>query len=155
MMTNSLVVPKDLKFAIVTAKFNDFFTNNLTKGCESTLIAHGADAQNISKYYVPGCFEIPLVLKKLAQTRKFDALIALGAVIRGSTPHFDFVCSETSSGISRVSYDFDIPIGFGIITTDNLEQTLERSGSKAGNKGSEAALAIIEQLNLLISIDRE
>lgn len=148
----SLVLDPNTRVAIVSAKFNEFFTDKLQSGAESCLMAHGAQKQNIETIYVSGCFEIPLTLKILAQSKKYDAMIAVGAVIKGDTPHFDYVCQETSKGIAKVSYDYELPIGFGVITTNNIEETIARSGSKAGNKGWEAAMATIDQLNLLKSL---
>lgn len=148
-----LTVEKTQRFALVVSRFNDIFTKKLQEGAQDCLVRHGAEANNIDTYWVSGCFEIPLVLKKLAKSGQYNAMVALGAVIKGGTPHFDYVCQSVTKGVSQVSYDYDMPIGFGIITTNSLEQALERSGSKAGNKGWEATMATIEQLNLLNQIN--
>lgn len=139
---------KNKKFGIVVSRFNEFITGKLLEGATSTLKRHGAEEHEIEVYWVPGAFEIPFLCLQLAKLKKFDALITLGAVIRGSTPHFDYVCSEVAKGISRVSLDCHIPISFGVLTTENIEQAIERAGSKAGNKGSEAALVAIEMADL-------
>ena len=136
------------KVAIVTGRFNEFITSKLHGGAVDTLVRHGADIQNIDEVWVPGAFEIPLICQKLASTKKYDAIIALGAVIRGSTPHFDYVCNEVAKGVSHVSLKFDIPVAFGVLTTDSIEQAIERAGTKAGNKGCDAAISVIEMINL-------
>lgn len=137
------------KVAIVTGRFNELITSKLLGGAKDCLIRHGLDEDNIYEAWVPGAFEIPLAAQKLAQSGKFDAIIALGCVIRGATPHFDYVCSEAAKGVSKVSLDNGIPVMFGVLTTDSIEQALERSGTKAGNKGYEAAMGCIEMINLL------
>ncbi len=136
------------RVAIVTGRFNEFITSKLHGAAIDILVRHGANKDNIDEAWVPGAFEIPLVCQKLAATKKYDAIIALGAVIRGSTPHFDYVCSEVAKGISHVSLKFDIPVAFGVLTTDSIEQAIERAGTKAGNKGAEAAVSVIEMINL-------
>ncbi len=146
-------VKNDQRFALVVSRFNDIFTSKLEAGAKDCLLRHGASEENIDTYWVSGCFELPLVLKKLAKSGKYNAMVALGAVIKGGTPHFDYVCQSVTKGVAQVSYDYDIPVGFGVITTNTLEQALERSGSKAGNKGWEATMATIEQLNLLNKIN--
>ncbi|HIU63872.1 MAG TPA: 6,7-dimethyl-8-ribityllumazine synthase [Candidatus Avacidaminococcus intestinavium] len=138
-----------LKIGIVAGRFNEFITSKLLSGAIDSLVRHGAEQEDITVAWVPGAFEIPLLAKKMAATKKFDALICLGAVIRGSTPHFDYVCSEVSKGIAHVSLDYDIPVAFGVLTTENIEQAIERAGTKAGNKGTDAALTAIEMANLL------
>lgn len=139
---------KGLKIGIVVSRFNSFICERLLEGATDTLVRHNADDGDIDVVRVPGAFEIPLVAKKLATSGRYDGVICLGAVIRGATPHFDYVCSEVSKGVASVSLDTDIPIAFGVITTDTIEQAIERAGSKAGNKGAEAAMVVIEMLNL-------
>jgi 6,7-dimethyl-8-ribityllumazine synthase len=140
---------KGLKFGIVVARFNSFISERLLEGAVDSLIRHGAVDQDIHVVRVPGAFEIPLAAKKLAQTGKYDAVICLGAVIRGSTPHFDFVSAEVSKGVAMVSLESGVPVIFGVLTTDTIEQAVERAGTKAGNKGFEAAAGAIETANLL------
>ncbi|VAV83599.1 6,7-dimethyl-8-ribityllumazine synthase [hydrothermal vent metagenome] len=140
---------KGLKVAIVAGRFNDFIGEKLLKGALDTLVRSGADDKDIDVVKVPGAFEIPLALGVLAAGKKYDAIICVGAVIRGSTPHFDYVAGEASKGIARVAAQYGIPVGFGIITSDTLEQAIERAGTKSGNKGSDAALTAIEMANLL------
>jgi 6,7-dimethyl-8-ribityllumazine synthase len=137
------------KFAIVVSRFNDFITEKLLDGALDALIRSGAADKDIEVIKVPGSFEIPLVAKKIAQTNRFNAIICLGAVIRGSTPHFDYVAAEVSKGIASVSLESEIPIIFGVITTDTIEQAIERAGAKAGNKGWSAAMAAVEMANLI------
>lgn len=137
------------KVAIVAGRFNELITSKLMGGAKDCLIRHGLDESNLYEAWVPGAFEIPLAAQKLAQTKKFDAIIALGCVIRGATPHFDYVCNEVAKGISKVSLDNGIPVMFGVLTTDSIEQALERAGTKAGNKGYEAAMGCVEMINLL------
>lgn len=139
---------KGLKVGIVVSRFNSFICERLLEGATDALLRHNADDGDIDVVRVPGAFEIPLVAKKLATSGRYDGVICLGAVIRGATPHFDYVCSEVSKGVASVSLDTDIPIAFGVITTDTIEQAIERAGSKAGNKGAEAAMVVIEMLNL-------
>jgi 6,7-dimethyl-8-ribityllumazine synthase len=136
------------RIGIVISRFNSFICERLLEGAMDALIRHGADENDIEVVRVPGAFEIPLVAKKMVSSGRYDGLICLGAVIRGSTPHFDYVCAEVSKGIASVSLDAEMPVGFGVLTTDNIEQAIERAGSKAGNKGAEAAMAVIEMLNL-------
>lgn len=140
---------KGLKFAIVAARFNDFITNSLVGGAVDALVRHETDADDVAVYKVPGAFEIPLMAKKLVDTGKYDAVIALGAVIRGSTPHFDFVSAEVSKGVAKVSLDSGVPVIFGVLTTDTIEQAVERAGTKHGNKGAEAAMSALEMVNVL------
>jgi 6,7-dimethyl-8-ribityllumazine synthase len=137
------------KFAIIVSRFNDFITEKLLNGALDALIRSGAEDKDIEVIKVPGSFEIPLVAKKIAQTNRFNAIICLGAVIRGSTPHFDYVAAEVSKGIASVSLELETPIIFGVITTDTIEQAIERAGTKAGNKGWSAAMAAIEMANLI------
>ena len=142
------------RFALVVGRFNDFISEKLLSGALDALIRSGADTEAIDIVKVPGAFEIPLAAKKLAK-QKYDAIICLGAVIRGSTPHFDYVSAEVSKGIATVSLDAEIPVIFGVITTDTIEQAIERAGTKAGNKGWSAAIAAIEMANLMASIETE
>ncbi len=137
-----------LKFAIIVSRFNDFICSRLVDGAMDALIRHGATEKNVVLVKVPGAFEMPLVAKKLADSGKYDAVICLGAVIRGATPHFDYVAAEVSKGIASVALDSSIPVTFGVLTTESLEQAIERAGSKAGNKGVDAAMAAIEMANL-------
>lgn len=140
---------KGLKFAIVVSRFNDFITNKLLDGAVDALLKHGASEQNIEVITVPGSFEIPLAAKKVIEKKSPDAVICLGAVIRGATPHFGYVASEAARGIAAVSLEAGIPVAFGVITADTIEQAIERSGTKSSNKGWEAALAAIEMAQLL------
>lgn len=144
------------KFAIVVSRFNSFVVESLLEGALDTLERHGeVSEQDITLVRVPGAYELPVAAKKVAASGKFDAIIALGAVIRGGTPHFDFVAGECNKGLAQVSLEFDIPVAFGVITTDSIEQAIERSGTKAGNKGSEAALGALEMVNVMSSLDDE
>ncbi|MGA1862645.1 6,7-dimethyl-8-ribityllumazine synthase [Deferribacter thermophilus] len=137
-----------LKFAIVASRFNDFIVKSLVAGAVDALVRHNVKEEDIVVFKAPGAFEIPLLAKKVAKTKKFDAVIALGAVIRGGTPHFDYVASEVAKGVARASYDTEVPVIFGVLTTDTIEQAIERAGTKAGNKGAEAALSALEIVNL-------
>ena len=136
------------KMAIVASRFNEIITNKLVGGAEDCLLRHGVAADDITLAWVPGAFEIPLVAKKMALSGKYDAVICLGAVIRGATSHYDYVCAEVSKGIAAVSLEAQIPVMFGVVTTDNIEQAIERAGTKAGNKGYDCALGAIEMINL-------
>jgi 6,7-dimethyl-8-ribityllumazine synthase len=136
------------KFAIVASRFNEFITSKLIDGAVDTLVRHGAQEAAIEIVWVPGAFEIPAVAKRLAARKKHDALLCLGCVIRGATPHFDYIAAEASKGIASVGMQSDIPVVFGVLTTDNIEQAIERAGTKVGNKGADAAMAAIELLNL-------
>lgn len=138
-----------LKFGVVVSRFNSFISDRLLEGALDTLQRHGANEKDLTVVKVPGAFEIPLVTKKLANSGKYDALICLGAVIRGGTPHFEYVSSEVTKGVASVSLDAEVPVSFGVLTTDSVEQAIERAGTKAGNKGSEAAMGAIEMANLL------
>lgn len=142
------LVLNNQKIAIVTARFNEFITGKLLGGAKDCLGRHGLGESNISEVWVPGAFELPLAAQMLAKSGKFDGIIALGCVIRGATPHFDYVCSEAAKGISKVSMDHNLPVAFGVLTTDTIEQAVERAGTKAGNKGWEAAMSTIEMVNL-------
>ena len=143
------LVGTNLKAAIVVSRFNDFITNRLLDGAKDTLVRHGVDEDNIDVAYVPGAFEIPLVAKKLAQKNDYDAVITLGCVIRGATSHYDYVCNEVAKGVSKANDVTDTPVIFGVLTTESIEQAVERAGTKAGNKGAEAAVSAIEMANLL------
>ncbi|UDI77984.1 6,7-dimethyl-8-ribityllumazine synthase [Staphylococcus taiwanensis] len=143
------LVGTDLKIAVVVSRFNDFITNRLLDGAKDTLIRHGVDENNIDVAYVPGAFEIPLVAKKLAQKDDYDAVITLGCVIRGATTHYDYVCNEVAKGVSKANDATDTPVIFGVVTTESIEQAVERAGTKAGNKGADAAVSAIEMANLL------
>jgi 6,7-dimethyl-8-ribityllumazine synthase len=143
------LLAQDLRFGIVVSRFNDFICDRLLGGALDALRRNGADENNIDVFKVPGAFEIPLTAKKIAALQRYDAVICLGAVIRGATPHFDYVANEVSKGIASVSLETGTPIAFGVLTTDTLEQAIERAGSKAGNKGWDAAIAAIEMVNLL------
>lgn len=147
-MLEGKIVAKGLKFAIVASRFNDFVCGKLIDGALDALVRAGADEKDITIAKVPGAFEIPIAAKKLAKSGKFNAILGLGAVIRGSTPHFEYVSAEVSKGIASVSLETEVPIAFGVITTDTLEQAIERAGSKSGNKGWDAALSAIEMANL-------
>jgi len=137
-----------LRFAVIVSRFNDFISSRLVDGAMDALVRHGADESQVTLLKVPGAFEIPLVAKKIAESGKYDAVVCLGAVIRGATPHFEYVAAEVSKGIAAVALESNIPVTFGVLTTDNLEQAIERAGSKAGNKGYEAAVAAMEMANL-------
>ena len=137
------------KFAIVAARFNEFIVSKLIAGAEDTLVRHGVDTDDITLAWVPGAFEIPLAAQKLAQSEQYCAVICLGAVIRGSTTHYDYVCNEVSKGIAQVGLQTGVPVLFGVVTTENLEQAIERAGTKAGTKGADAALAALELVDLL------
>lgn len=142
------LISKEAKIGIVVSRFNEFITGKLLSGAVDTLLRHGVNDENISVAWVPGAFEIPLISKKMAETGKYDAVICLGAIIRGSTSHYELVCNEAAKGVAQVSLETGIPVLFGIITTENIEQAIERAGSKAGNKGSECAEGAIEMINL-------
>lgn len=140
-------------FGIVLSRWNSFITERLLEGAVDTLVRHGADASKITVFRVPGAFELPMVAQKVAQSGRFDAVLALGALIRGATPHFDYIASEATKGIANASLATGVPIAFGLITTNTIEQAIERSGTKAGNKGDEAAMAAIEMVDLYARID--
>ena len=140
---------RDKKIALVAAQFNSFVVEHLIKGAKETLLKYGAEDTDIELFYVPGAFEIPLALKKIANSGKFDGIVALGAVIRGGTPHFEYVAGECVKGISQVSLDSEIPIAFGVLTVDTVDQAIERAGDNSGNKGAEAAESTIRMISLL------
>lgn len=140
---------KGFRFGIIVSRFNSFISDRLLEGTVDTLVRHGADQKQLTVVKVPGAFELPLIAKKMAESGKYDALICLGAVIRGGTPHFEYVSAEMTKGIASVSLQAGLPIAFGVLTTDSVEQAIERAGTKAGNKGVEAAMSAIEMVNLL------
>ena len=148
------LVSENIRVGVVCARFNDFIVSRLLAGCEDTLLRHGVREEDIAVAWVPGAFEIPLIASKMAKSGKYDAVIALGAVIRGSTSHYDYVCSEVSKGVAQVALNSDIPVMFGVLTTDTIEQAVERAGTKAGNKGSECAQGTIEMVNLIRELER-
>lgn len=147
------LVGTGLKFGIVISRFNELLGSRLLSGAQDGLVRHGVDADAIDVAWVPGAFEIPMVVQRLAQSGRYDAVIALGVVIRGGTPHFEYVASEVSKGVAKVQLDSGVPVAFGVITADTIEQAVERAGTKAGNKGWEAALAAIEMATLTKSLD--
>ena len=147
-----VLLGKGLKFALVVSRFNEFITKKLLEGAQDALLRHGVGEEDIEVAWVPGSFEIPLAAKKLAQSEKYDAVICLGAVIRGGTPHFEYIAAEVTKGIAKVSLDAELPVVYGVITAENLEQAIERAGTKAGNKGFDAAVEAIEMANLMRSI---
>ena len=148
------VVSEGMKVGIVAARFNEFIVSKLVAGAQDALVRHDVKEEDIDLAWVPGAFEIPLIASKMAKSGKYDAVIAVGAVIRGSTTHYDYVCSEVSKGIANVSLNSDIPVMFGVITTENIEQAIERAGTKAGNKGYDCALGAIEMVNLIRNIEK-
>ena len=143
---------KDMRIGIVASRFNEFITTKLLGGATDALLRHGVKDDDITVAWVPGAFEIPLIAEKMAQSKKYDAVICVGAVIRGNTSHYDYVCSEVSKGIAQVSLANDLPVMFGVLTTDTIEQAIERAGTKAGNKGFECAQGAIEMVNLIREI---
>lgn len=146
------LIAKGQTFGLVASRFNDFMTKELVSGCIDTLVRHGAEEKDITVAWVPGAFEVPMVAQKMAKSKSFDALICLGTIIRGATPHFDYIAAEAAKGVAKVSLDSGIPVIFGIITADSIEQAVERAGSKDGNKGRDAALSAIEMINLSAQI---
>jgi 6,7-dimethyl-8-ribityllumazine synthase len=147
-INGSLIVPADAKFAIVAGRFNTFIVERLIEGALDALTRHGCPNENVTVIRVPGSWEIPTVCSRLARSKRFDALVAVGAVIRGGTPHFEYVASEVSKGIAAITLETNVPIGFGVLTTDSIEQAVERAGTKAGNKGFDAAMAAVEMVSL-------
>ena len=147
-LEGKLVAKEGMKVGIVASRFNEVITNKLVGGALDGLIRHGVSEENIDTAWVPGAFEIPLIAKKMAESRKYDAVITLGAVIRGATTHYDYVCNEVSKGVSSISLSTGVPVLFGVLTTENIDQAIERAGSKAGNKGYDCALAAVEMVNL-------
>ena len=147
-----VLLGKGLKFGVVVSRFNEFITRKLLEGMQDALLRHGVSEEDIDVAWVPGSFEIPLVAQRLARTKRYDAVICLGAVIRGATPHFEYVAAEVTKGIAKVGLETGLPVSYGIITADTLEQAIERAGTKAGNKGFDAAVDAIEMVNLLKSV---
>ena len=148
------LVAQNMKVALVAARFNEFITSKLIGGAMDGLTRHGVQEEDISLAWVPGAFEIPLIASKMAASGKYDAVICLGAVIRGSTSHYDYVCNEVSKGIAQVSLSTGIPVMFGVVTTENIEQAIERAGTKAGNKGYDCAVSAIEMVNLIRELEK-
>ncbi|RYL95248.1 6,7-dimethyl-8-ribityllumazine synthase [Sporolactobacillus sp. THM7-4] len=142
------LIGQGLKVGIVVSRFNDFITTRLLSGARDALVRHGVEDENIDVAWVPGAFEIPLLAKKMAETGRYHTILALGAVIRGATSHYDYVCNEVSKGVARISLDTGVPVVFGVLTTENIEQAVERAGTKSGNKGWDAAVTGIEMANL-------
>lgn len=152
LLEGKVVAPEGMKVAIVASRFNEIIVNKLLGGAVDGLVRHGVDENNITAAWVPGAFEIPLTAKKFAESGKYNAVICVGAVIRGDTTHYDYVCNEVSKGIATVSLESEIPVMFGVVTTENIEQAIERAGTKAGNKGYDCALGAIEMVNLIKKI---
>jgi len=150
---NGDLVARDLRFAIVAARFNDMIVDSLVRAAVDTLVRHGAAEKHIELVRVPGAFDLPLVVQKIAASKRCDAVVALGAVIRGATPHFDHVAGQCAAGLARVSLETGVPVAFGVLTTDTIEQAIERAGTKAGNKGADAALCALELASLLRRLD--
>ena len=148
------LVAEGIRIGIAAARFNEFIVSRLLSGCEDTLLRHGVCADDIHVAWVPGAFEIPLIASKMAKSGKYDGVICLGAVIRGATSHYDYVCNEVSKGIAAVSLESGVPVMFGILTTENIEQAIERAGTKSGNKGYDCALGVIEMVNLIREIEK-
>lgn len=149
LLEGKLVAPAGMKVGIIASRFNEIIVNKLLGGAVDGLVRHGVDENNITAVWVPGAFEIPVIADKMAASGKYDAIIAVGAVIRGSTTHYDYVCAEVSKGIAQAGMKNSVPVMFGVITTENIEQAIERAGSKAGNKGYDCALGAIEMVNLM------
>ena len=143
------VVGSQMKMGIVAARFNEFIVSKLVSGAEDALVRHGVDTDDVDIAWVPGAFEIPLIAQKMAKSGKYDAVICLGAVIKGSTSHYDYVCAEVSKGVAQAGLNTGVPVIFGVLTTDNIEQAIERAGTKAGNKGYDVACTAIEMVNLM------
>ena len=148
-LEGKLVAKEGMKVGIVAARFNEIIVNKLLGGAIDGLVRHGVEDKNIAAAWVPGAFEIPTIAKKMAESKKYDAIIALGTVIRGQTSHYDYVCNEVSKGVAQISLETGVPVLFGIVTTENIEQAIARAGSKAGNKGYDCALSAIEMVNLI------
>ena len=151
-LTQGMLLGKGLKFGLVISRFNEFITKKLLEGAQDALLRHGVNQEDIEIAWVPGTFEIPLIAKKLAQTKKYDAVICLGAVVRGGTPHFEYIAAEVTRSIGKIGLDTGLPIIYGVITADTIEQAIERAGTKMGNRGFEAAVNAIEMANLVKSI---
>lgn len=149
-----MLTGKDRKFAIVVSRFNDFITSKLVDGALDCLLRHEVKDDDITLVKVPGAFEIPLAAQKLAESGKYDGVICLGAVIRGATTHYDYVCNEVSKGIAKITLDTGLPVGFGIVTTENIEQAIERAGTKSGNKGYDTAMSVLEMVDLFGTMEK-
>ena len=147
-MHEGMLVAQNKRFAIIVARFNSFITERLLEGALDVIQRHGGDLDNVEVFKVPGCFEIPMAADKVASTKRFDAVICLGALIRGATPHFDYISAECTKGIAQLALTYHMPVTYGVITADTLEQAIDRAGTKAGNKGAEAALAAVEMVDL-------
>jgi 6,7-dimethyl-8-ribityllumazine synthase len=150
---NGDLVARDLRFAIVAARFNDMIVDSLIRGAVDALLRHGAGEKQIEVIRVPGAFDLPFVVRKVAASKRYDAVVALGAVIRGATPHFDYVAGQCAAGLARAADETGVPVAFGVLTTETIEQAIERAGTKAGNKGADAALCALELANLLKRLD--
>jgi 6,7-dimethyl-8-ribityllumazine synthase len=150
---NGDLVARDLRFAIVAARFNDMIVESLIRGAVDALLRHGAGEKQVEVIRVPGAFDLPFVVKRVAASKRYDAVVALGAVIRGATPHFEHVAGQCAAGIARAANETGVPVAFGVLTTDTIEQAIERAGTKAGNKGADAALCALELANLLRRLD--
>ena len=150
---NGDLVARDLRFAIVAARFNDLIVDSLIRGAVDALLRHGAGEKQIEVIRVPGAFDLPFVVRKVAASKRYDAVVALGAVIRGATPHFDYVAGQCAAGLARAADETGVPVAFGVLTTETIEQAIERAGTKAGNKGADAALCALELANLLKRLD--
>jgi len=150
---NGDLVARDLRFAIVAARFNDMIVDSLIRGAVDALLRHGAVEKQIDLIRVPGAYDLPFIVKRVAASKRYDAIVALGAVIRGATPHFDHVAGQCASGLARAAEESGVPVAFGVLTTDTIEQAIERAGTKAGNKGADAALCALELANLLRRLD--
>jgi 6,7-dimethyl-8-ribityllumazine synthase len=148
-----MLLGKGLKFGLVVSRFNEFITKKMVEGAEDALLRHGVNREDIEVAWTPGCFEIPLIAKKLAQTKRYDAVVCLGAVIRGGTPHSEYIAAEVTKGIAKVGLETGLPVIYGVITADTLEQAIERAGTKEGNEGFKAAVSAIEMANLVKSLD--
>lgn len=152
LIEGKVVAPSGMKVGIVASRFNSVIVQKLLEGAQDGLVRHGVEEENITAVWIPGAFEIPVVAQKMAASKKYDAIICVGAVIRGSTSHYDYVCAEVSKGIAQASFSSGVPVLFGILTTDNLEQAIERAGAKSGNKGYDCALSAIEMVNVMKQI---
>ena len=150
---NGDLTARDLRFAIVASRFNDLIVDSLIRGAVDALLRHGASEKQVEIIRVPGAFDLPFVVRRVAASKRYDAVVALGAVIRGATPHFDYVAGQCAAGIARASEETGVPVAFGVLTTETIEQAFERAGTKAGNKGADAALAALELANLLRRLD--
>jgi 6,7-dimethyl-8-ribityllumazine synthase len=150
---NGDLVARDLRFAIVASRFNDMIVDSLVRGAVDALLRHGASEKQVELIRVPGAFDLPFVVRRVAASKRYDAVVALGAVIRGATPHFDYVAGQCAAGLARVAEETGIPVAFGVLTTETIEQAIERAGTKAGNKGADAALCALELANLLRRLD--